>query len=263
MKILRFLLLLSVVISISCSTQFINDYEKPHKKHITERNPIWLYELPVGYDYIVGSAHLSPDSIATQDAAKEMAAVLKSRNTGSYTIQKATQTDSDYSIENGKATFNLNVGDPDEAKRIFNNLNLIDSHKLNNYYIGLFADISSDINDNFKQLEMRGFPKWYRERALDDKQGYITTWAEASSYDLALAWEKAAEKARYQIADYLEKDITAAVINKNDDIKKDIAIETTRKLSHLEITRSYIITEEHDNLYSYKVYLEMKMRVRQ
>ena len=256
------IILISLLVLISCQSTLQEKPGHPHHKHYTSNNPLWLYELPVGSDYIVGISTHSQDSLAMVEAAKEMAAVMMARNTGSYTIQKSTQTDSEDHAKNGKATFNLNVGAPEEAKNNFSSLHLIDSHKLDQYFIGLFAESSKDIDPNYKKRSIRSFPKWYREKELDDTGGFVTTWVEAGSYDLGLAWEKAAEKARYQIADYLEKDVQANVINTNDDITKKIAIETTKLLTNLEITRSYIITEKIDTLYSYKVYLEMKMRKR-
>lgn len=255
-------LILSLLLLISCQTAQLEEIEQPLNKRVTGLNPLWLYELPVGSDYIIGISQCNHDTLTVENAAREMASVMKSRNTGSYTIQKFSQTDAENIQKSGNASFNLNVGTPEEAKENFKKLHIIDSHKLNHYFIGLYSIATSEIEDKYKKKEIRSFPKWYQENKIEDNSGYLTTWASDGSYDLITAWEKAAEVARYQIADYLEKDVSAGLFSNNEDITKKISIETTRKLANLEITRSYIVTEKYDTLYSYKIYLEMKMRKR-
>lgn len=258
----KILLFLGLIIVVSCTQNIIVEYEKPVLKKITEPNPLWLYELPEGSDYVVGISVYTADSIAMKIAAKEMAAVMKSRNTGSYTIEKYSQADHENKLNSGHATFKLNVGTPEETKEIYSKLKIIDSFKLYDNYIALYATESKGIEEKYKNRVLRSFPKWYRKSELSDKSNYITAWAEGHSHDLATAWEKAAEEARYQIAGYLEKDVLGAVENNNENTSKKVSVETTIKLSNLEIVRSYIVTEQNGSLFSYNVYLEMKMRKR-
>ena len=81
----------------------------------------------------------------------------------------------------------------------------------------------------------------------------------ACSSSLILAWEKAAEEARFEIAKYQQKNVQSAIINKNDNIDKRIAIET-KKILRTRIISSFITTELKDNLRVYKVYHQMILK---
>ena len=81
-----------------------------------------------------------------------------------------------------------------------------------------------------------------------------------SSSSMVLAWETAAEEARYEIAKYFEKEVQSAIINIDDEIiEKRIALETSEKLSMMKLKTSYITTELKDNLRLFKVYHEMEI----
>ena len=220
--------------------------------------PVWAYELPPGDNLIIGISGKSIYKDQMKDANKQMAAVMHSRNRSSYTISKRATTEKEDYLSGGSAGFNLNVSSsPEETQRIYNSLKMLDETDFFGYYLALYSDGKANLTEKHKKKFVLNSPVWYKKDGLKLEGDLIISFASASSSDLVIAWENAAEQARFEIAKYLEKNVQGAVLNENERIEKKIAIETRKKLSQLRINRSFISSQLYDNLRSYKVYLEL------
>jgi len=256
-----FLLAFSFILFFAC-TESGRHYKKeyyPHKIDV-ESLPKWTSQFPDNGNYVIGIAQKSFNPEDTEDAARQMASVMKCRNKGSYTIDKYASTESDFNLKDGVRRFKLNVcADPEDMKNLYENLKLIDQAELYGYFIGLYSLEGVEIAENYRQRIIGRFPDWFEDEKLIDTGDEIYVYQTESSSDLAVAWERAAENARQELAKYLEKDVLGAVTRTDEEIEKMINIESTKKLINMEITRSYIQSELEDALYSFKVYIEMKM----
>jgi len=256
----KILLLLVVLFLISCSSGISYNNKVSINKIGMEPLPRWVYELPPEGDYVIGISARSFDNDSMLDAARQMAAVMKSRNKGSYAIAKSTLSSGSDIIKDARVGFLLNVSEPDETLRIYDSLTLIDETYLYDHYIALFSQTNKVIADSYCQKQILNFPQWYSKDEIKIVDDHILSYAQEGSYNLVTAWEKTAEKARYEIAKYLEKDVQGKIESTNEIFEKNIAIESTRKLIDIEITRSFIIMKNYDSLISYQVFLELKMK---
>ncbi len=260
-KIINLILILFFFV-IGCSAPNYYEYyekESVHKIEM-EKLPEWVYNLPVEGDYVVGISKKSFEKEKMIESAKQMAAVSKSRNTGSFAIEKFASKDSEDILKEGKVKFRLNVSSsPKEIENIFDNLNLVDETFFFDYYLGLFSTKRNDVEDVYKKKYISNQPEWFSGEKIKIEEKIIFSYSFASSYDLIIAWEKAAEQTRLAIANYLEKEVQGIVESTNENIEKIIALETAKKIEKMEIIRSFIISEMKDSLLSYKVFLEMKM----
>ncbi len=247
---------------IGCSThQSYEYYEKESVHKIKMRKlPEWVYNLPIEGDYVVGISKKSFEKEDMIESAKQMAAVSKSRNTGSFAIEKFVSKDAEDILKERKVKFRLNVSSsPREIENIFDRLNLVDETFFFDYFIGLFSTKRNDVEDVHKKKYISNQPEWFSEEKIKIEENKILSYSSASSYDLIIAWEKASEKTRLAIANYLEKEVQGKVESTNENIEKIIALETAKKIEKMKITKSFIVSEMKDSLLSYKVFLEMKM----
>lgn len=261
MKTYLIILIVLIILLNACAPQK-QHYKKESFIHKIESGnlPTWVYELPVPGDYVVGIAQRSFDPEKTIADAREMATVIKCRNTGSYAIERFASAESSDIIKDGNVVFKLNVcSDPEEMQQIYEDLILVDEEHYYDFYIALFSRTDSTVANKYKTRIIANFPSWFEDRKIIDNEDTIITYARDSSSDLATAWERCAESARQQLAKYLEKDVLGGIYSLNDDVQKKINIETTRKLFRMEISRCFIQSEMKDALYSYKVYMEMTM----
>ncbi|HHE38440.1 MAG TPA: hypothetical protein ENL20_07680 [Candidatus Cloacimonetes bacterium] len=255
-------LILILFFMIGCSTHRSYEYYEKESIHKIEMQklPEWIYYLPAEGDYIVGISKKSFEKEKMVESAKQMAAVSKSRNKGSFAIEKYASKDSEYILKEGKVKFRLNVSSsPQEIEKIFDTLNLVDETFFFDYYIGLFSTKRNDIENVHKKKYIANQPEWFSEEKIKIEGNTIFSYSSTSSYDLIVAWEKASEQTRLEIANYLEKEVQGMVESTNENIEKIIALETAKKIENMTITRSYIISEMKNSLLSYKVFLEMKM----
>jgi hypothetical protein len=251
--------IMATFILLSCSSSPPAQAEPVLKKVGMEALPCWLYQLPEEGDYVIGIAPRNFDRESMQDAARQMAAVMHSRNAGSFTINKFARTSGSDQLKEGTGRFRLNVAEPETTQKIYNRLNLIDETYLYDNYIALFSLISNEIDESYCQKQVINFPEWFKKDDIIISDDVILSHSFESSHDLTTAWEKAAEKARLQLAKYLEKDVQSYVVSQDEKIEKQIAIESTRKLLNMNIFRSFILMKNFDSLISYEVYLEMRM----
>ncbi|MCK4653434.1 MAG: hypothetical protein KAU01_03215, partial [Candidatus Cloacimonetes bacterium] len=148
---------------------------------------------------------------------------------------------------------------PEETKRIYETLQLVDEAFLYDFYIALFSEIKTNIPASYRKKYVSNFPQWYEGDKIVVESDKIIGYTSSSSSNLVSAWENAAENARLEIAKYLEKEVQSALISKDEEIEKSIVLETSKKLIKMNITRSFVSSELRDNLRSYKVYLELVM----
>ncbi|MCK4653314.1 MAG: hypothetical protein KAU01_02595, partial [Candidatus Cloacimonetes bacterium] len=117
----KIVIFLIVILLFGCASQHREHWksETIHKIE-TAQLPAWIYELPTDSDYIIGISRKSFDIEEMKDSAKQMAAVIKSRNTASYSIDKFASVTTEEILREGKAVFKLNVSaSPEETKRIY------------------------------------------------------------------------------------------------------------------------------------------------
>ena len=220
--------------------------------------PKWIYNTPD--NYVVGISQKSMNSDEMHEAAKQMAAVMKSRNDASYTIEKYAATTSDNTLKSNITEFKLNVSSsPQKTEQIYNSLELIDSIEALGYFIGLFSSTNIEINASYRKPYIQRIPEYFEKDKLEISDNTVNCYKTVSSSSLILAWENAAEEARYEIAKYLEKKVQSAIINVDEIIEKRIALETSEKLSMMKLKSSYITTELKDNLRLFKVCHEMEI----
>ena len=253
------ILLLTIMIIAGCAT-----HKEIYKQETQDRLeipplPKWVINPPE--NFVVGISLKSMNTYEMHEAAKQMAAVMKSRNSASYTIEKYAATSSENILKSNITEFKLNVSSsPQRTKEIYNSLKLIDSIEALGYFIGLFSSTNIEINISYKKPYMHRIPEYFEKDKLEVSVNTINCYKTESSTSLVLAWETAAEEARYEIAKYLEKKVQSAIINIDDKIlEKRIALETSEKLSKMKLKTSYITTELKDNLRLFKVYHEMEI----
>ena len=253
------ILLFSLVIIAGCAT-----HKEIYKQETQDRLeipplPKWVNNTPD--NFVVGISQKSMNSDEMQEAAKQMAAVMESRNDASYTIEKYAATSNDNTFKSNISEFKLNVSSsPQKTEQVYNSLKLVDSIEALGYFIGLFSSTNMEINSSYKKPYIQRMPEYFEKDKLEISDDTINCYKTVSSSSLVLAWENAAEEARYEIAKYLEKKVQSAVINIDDEItEKRIALETSEKLSKMKLTTSYITTELKDNLRLFKVYHEMEI----
>ncbi len=222
--------------------------------------PGWVFHLPPAGNYVIGIAARSFYEDQMKDAAKQMAAIIHSRNKASYAISKKASTTTDDYLRDGVAAFQLNVSSPDETWKTYGNLQLVDEVFFHEFYLALFAEDTFAIDESYKDQILVITPSWYENEGLIVEEQTVKYHILESSSDLIAAWGRATEKARLQIAEYLQKNVQGRVLSENEQITKDVAIESRQKLKDLQISRSFISSELTDNLRSYKVYLEIKTR---
>ncbi len=254
-----FLILFVFILLVSCASPKPEvDHPKVIKKIEQAALPGWAYQLPSAGNYVIGIAARSIYEDQMKDAAKQMAAVGLSRSKSSYTISKSAATTAEEFLTGGSASFKLIVSSsPQETERIYQNLELIDEEFYYGFYLALFSEKKTVLSENYKMRHVASFPDWYENDGLKIENNTIYSYASESSSDLITAWKKAAEKAQFEIGNYLEKEVQSILLSENDNVTTKIAIETRLKLTKMEVERSYITSELNDNLRSYKVYLEM------
>ena len=249
----NWIIFLFISLLLGCASQKSAEKEVKTIKKIEKMSlPAWAYDLPENGDFVIGISSRSIYEDQMKDAAKQMATVNHSRNKASYTITKSAATSKEEYLSGGSAQFKLNVSsDPEETQRIYENLKLVDEFLYYEFYLALYSENSSELTESCKTQYVANFPDWYKNEGLKVENGKVRCYATESSSNLVSAWDKAAEKARFEIAKYLEKNVQSELTNKNEDITKKYAIETRLKLAELQISRSYITSELFDNLRPY------------
>jgi len=252
------ILILSLLIISSCATHNEIYRQKAQDRFETPPLPKWIYNTPD--NFVVGISQKSMNSEEMQEAAKQMAAVIESRNNASYTIEKYAATSSDNTLKANVFEFKLNVSSsPQKTEQIYNSLELVASIEALGYFFGLFTSTNLEIETSYKKPYIQRIPKYFEKDKLEISDNTINCYKTESSSSLVLAWEKAAVEARYEIAKYLEKNVQTAIINTDEITEKRLALETAEKLSMMKLKASHITTELNDNLRLFKVYHEMEI----
>ena len=259
MKKIFYLLIISVI--FGCVSRNYDYYERPTiHKIVREPLPQWFYELP-SENFIVGISQKTADEKNNIEAAKQEAAVTMSRNKASFTVNNFAERNSEDIMKSGKAELKINVSfSPTETNRIFSQLKLVDKTTYFDYFIALFSVSETLLDENSERKYYLFAPDWLAKNKILPTASGLNIYAAATSANLIDAWEKAAENARLQAADYLEKNVEGLVKSNNEEIDKLIALETNKIVGNLIIARSYIQTEMKNSLVGYKVYLEMEMK---
>ncbi|MCD6176233.1 MAG: hypothetical protein J7K29_00175 [Candidatus Cloacimonetes bacterium] len=252
------ILILTLFIIAGCATHNEIYRQKTQDKFEIPPLPKWIYNTPESF--VVGISQKSMNEAEMYEAAKQMAAVMKSRNQASYTIEKYAVTSSDNILKSNASKFKLNVSSsPETTERIYNSLILVDSVEVLGYFFGLFSTINKKVGTPFNKANIQRIPEYFEKNKLEILDNTINCYKTKSSSSLVLAWENAAEEATFEIAKYFEKIIQSAIINTDEITEKKIVLETSEKLSMMKLKASYITTELKDNLRTFKVYHEMEI----
>ncbi len=252
------ILLLSLFVIVGCATQNKIYRQKAQDVFEIPSLPKWVNSTP---DYfVVGISRKSMNHDDMKDSAKQMAAIMESRNHASYTIEKYASTSNEEILKSNVTQFKLNVSSsPQQTEHIYDSLILVDSTEALGYFFGLFSMASSEVQSSDKKGYIQRLPEYYDIDKLMISNNTITCFKTESSASLVHAWEKAAEEARFEIAKYFEKQVQSVIINTDEITEKRIALETAEKLSQMKLKASYITTELKDNLRFFKVYHEMEI----
>ncbi|MCF7858278.1 MAG: hypothetical protein K9N07_02985 [Candidatus Cloacimonetes bacterium] len=252
-------ILIIMLIITGCSKNQEIYRQKFTDKYEVPALPGWIYKTPE--KFVVGISLKSSNKNEMKEAAKQMAAVIESRNNSSYTIDNYASTTSDNILKSGKSQFKLNVSSsPERTEEICNALTLVDSLETLGYFFGLFSTENNKKPRLKAKLEIQQLPENFEDDKLEIFADTINFHKTASSSSLISAWKTAAEEARYEIAKYLEKQVQSAIINTDENTEKRIVLETSKLLSRMRLNKSYIITELKDNLRIFKVYHEMEIK---
>ncbi|MDP8202146.1 MAG: hypothetical protein P9M11_08390 [Candidatus Tenebribacter burtonii] len=252
------ILILTLLVIGGCVTH--NEIYKQKTQDRLETPPLlkWIYNTPESF--VVGISQKSMSSEKMQEAAKQMAAVMESRNSASYIIEKYAATSSDNTLKSNVIEFKLNVSSsPQKTEQIYNSLELVDSIEVLGYFFGLFSTINKEVSTSFNKAYIQRIPEYFEKDKLEISGNTINCYNTKSSSSLISAWENAAIEARYEIAKYFEKKVQSAIINTDVITEKRIALETSEKLSKMKLKSSFITTELKDNLRTFKVYHEMEI----
>lgn len=257
MKYIAVFFLISLILGCG-SANYIEEQGTPKHKIHTESLPKWVHSLPSGIEYVVGISKLTYDEDKCIDAAKQMAAVMMSRNKSSFSIDKFAIEASEDVMQSGKASFTLNVSaSPNRTNRIYNELVLIDSVKYQGNFIGLFSTMQTQLPAEYNECKVASVPDIRPE--IEETKNNIVVWTEGSSADLTTAWEKAADNGRTKIAGFLSNTVSGSVVSMNELTKKNIAVETSEIIKNLKISESFIQSELYVGLPLYRVYHKMTM----
>jgi hypothetical protein len=234
--------------------------QAPQKKSSDNtRVASWVTGLSSKY-FVVGIARKSNDVENMTESAKQMAAVMMNRNNSSFVIKNFASTETENIRNSGNASFALNVGSsPQKLKGVYNSLELVDFSMAYGYFFGLFS-VNKVAAPSCSQINLTEQPpKWYREDYFEEDSEKIVFQSKATSIDLKTAWEKAAETVRQKFALYLVKEIEGRILDAEDMVREDIAMESRLMLKNLVISRSYFVPRLQNGTWRYDVYFEMFM----
>lgn len=239
------------------------DYKEKNKNALqgmqTRPLPRWMYQRPADH-YIVGMSHKSQDIDAMELAARQSAAVAYGRNTESIAIVNSATAQSSNVLSSGNAQFNLVVtASPELLRQKCDQLQLVDECTFYENYIGLYSPVSSSIGDDWKQLTTQPTPEWADNLGLEVSKTHVTARAFGRSSDLQLAWDKAMDAARQEIAQYLEKEVLGGVLSQNENVQTKVAVETRIKVGRMHVNKSHVEARIANSLLSYLVYIELVM----
>jgi len=211
-------------------------------------------------DYCIGFSLRSYDRETMKDGAKQMAAVMKSRNNSAYSVKKYAKTESDNFYKNGSADFHLEVSsDPAVPQQIYDNLTLIDSFFINDNFVGLFAQMKIEVNNSKK---LPHFPDWALNKSLRIENSKAISVGKATSASLIPAYEAAVQNAREKILGYYITSVNSAIINIDQSLQSDVAVESAGKLVSMQINHCFVTSMFRDELFSYEVQVEMEMALK-
>ncbi len=262
--LISFVLFCLLLAFFGCSSNKVSKEEKIEKSKTTiykpenVKVPKWIFERLETGDFVIGISPKSFNYDKMVDAARGMAAVIKGRNIGSYSISKyASQSVGE---DDAYAEFELNVSSSiEEVKRFGDSLILIDETYLYGFFIGLYSMKDCEVEKDFVSISELTEPEWISEEKLIVTDEKILSKAFATSIHLDIAWEEAAGNARIEMGKFLEKNVQGLLKSTDEKIDKTVAVETTIKTCKMNITRSHIVANMRDGLFSYKVFIEMKM----
>lgn len=221
--------------------------------------PGWLWQIPAG-NYAIGITY--GDSFysgGAGDFARDFAAVSLSRNHSSFVVDKqmiislAMQKEVDWRKQN----FNVVVSsDLDYLHEAGKNLVMLDSTQVSGYLIGLFGQKQGKVKGEMLTSDPANRPSWIQNTVYADNN---TLFSVGYSHQATLmdAWNLAQELALRQIGQFRLQNVVAEVRATEDEMRRNIAIETVTRSQNVFFDKSFIIPVRKGNTSSYKVYLQL------
>ncbi len=229
--------------------------------------PAWVLTPPTDNEHVIGIAYGSSNHEKAIDSARNQAAVIMARNRSSWNVKKcaAISRDTNGFSDEDRARLEFNVSAAPDARGIYDHLTLLHDNDLDGYSICLFAPERALIDTTHVEYEPDSEPGWMDRHPVLEEDAFVSAIASSSSSDLIKAYESALVKARLELAQYSSQKVQAMrKINEMDGQEKVLttsAIETVVELNDLMVSRMYIRRKYTSGLFSYVVYIEMKMRV--
>ncbi len=229
--------------------------------------PSWVLTAPLLENHVIGIAYRESSRDNSIESARNQAAVNLCRNMSSYNVKKRAKikTDSDCFSAEDRAAFEVNVSATPSAQGIYDRLTLLHDSDLDGYTICLFALEDFSVDTTLVEYDPDTEPDWIDRNELIEENDYVSAISTRSSSDLIRAYEDALVDARLTLAQYKGQYVQAMKkFNENDTGGKVItssAIETVVELNHLSVSQMHIRRRYVSGLFSYVVYIEMRMQV--
>jgi hypothetical protein len=223
--------------------------------------PGWVWQIPAGGCALGITYSDSHYSAGAGDHARDYAAVSISRNHASFVVDKrmimslAMQDEVDWK----KVDYNVVVSaDLDYLRDAGRNLVLIDSFDVSGYMLGLFGQIEGTARKELVTSDPAQRPDWTaQDLYADRKTVYSVGYAHQAT--LMDAWSQAQEAALRRLAQYRIQNVVTQVRATEDEMQRNIAIETVTRSQNVYFDKSFIVPVRKGNTTSYRVYLQLMM----
>ncbi len=253
------LIILIILFLQGCASKMEKPIDPIKKNRINPAlHSAWINQIP-GNNYVIGIAKISNDVDSMKESAKQMAAVMMNRNKSSFVIKNYAAIDKEDMLKSDDAKFELNVGSTKELRKIYQDLELVDYSIAYGYFFGLFSLNGIDVPNKTKIKNPFVQPSWFEEDKFSDEGNLIVCHTKATSSNLVTAWQNAAEKARQKYAEYFTKDVQGRILSYNEDVRVDVAVETSIMLKNLQINKSYFVPHCKNEIWRFDVYFETIM----
>ncbi len=238
MKNLRILIFLLALILISCANNVKTVSVKKVKKNIVKNYvlPEWLNVFPKQKSYLIGFAHKTNSRLKMLDEAKQSASIFSCRNSEAYSVhKKAIVRD----LDERTSRFDLNVSaNISKVKNMAKYLSVVDSCKIDDYYIYLFKN---------KKHQSKISPKIIHKYQV-----------KVSSADLIDALNKGFDKIRTQMAEFHQKKVITSTTLYNERVIKKGEIKSLEIISGLNLSSIKISSIYKESNLTYIVEINME-----
>ncbi len=241
MKTLKFFILLFLILMTSCSGNVKSVSKKNQRLNKIKSYdlPAWLNLFPQNKSYLIGFAHKTNSRLKIIEEAKQSAAIFYCRNSEAYSVHKKALV---RNYEENDVRFDLNVSaNMKRVKDTIENLTVVDSCKIDNYFIYLFQN--KKIPPKTKKIG-----KKYK--------------VETSSADLIDALQHGFDEIRTQVAEYHHKSVITSTTISNENVCVKGELKTLGIISGLNLFSVKISSTFQESTLRYSVKITMYEELR-